>query len=135
MKRIGYILPDGQFYNIIEEGYKTHAHYEKSLARHITNEKKWIRINDGSNVRGEHIVELPIEPITTEQYESLLEFLDYMLYSNKEFIDVGIEEHSSGTKFSKNALWFKHYEFKDHLPDDIIKEIKQQYNRMNNIAV
>lgn len=132
MQKIGYILPDGQILNIIEKGYKTHAHYERSVVRHITNERQWIRFNDGSNVKGEHIIELPIKPITEDQYKSLIEFLDYMFYANKGFIDIGIEEHSRGVKFSNDAIFFKHYDFSEYMVDDIIKEIRQLYNKLKS---
>lgn len=142
-KTIGYILPDGTIKNLLEEGFRTHWHYEQWLinsgkselkkhfsAHQITNLYGWIRINDGTNVSVEHIVELPINDITPEQYESLLNFLDMMMYSNKEFVIVGIEENSKGYQFTHNATWFKRYEFSEYLPDDIIKEIKIEYNKI-----
>ena len=49
MGKIGYILKDGTFLNILEQGYKTHAHYEKSSIRYMTNLNNWIRANDGTN--------------------------------------------------------------------------------------
>lgn len=131
--KIGYILPDGSFFNLIENGYKTHAHYEKSIIRKITNLKGWIRVNDGSNVKYENIIELPIKPISEEQYLSLVKFLDYMYYSKKDFVDIGIEENSIGTRFTNNAIWFKHYDFSEYIVDDIIKEIKQIYNKLSII--
>ena len=139
-----YILPNGEVLKLQEKGFHTHYEYEGYLAkknelhlikfykRHLTNLKGWIRTNDGTNMKGEHIIELPIKPITEDQYKSLIEFLDYMFYSNKEFIEVGIEENSRGINFSSNAIFFKHYDFKDYLPDDIIKEIRQLYNKLKS---
>lgn len=137
-----YILQDGSILRVQDYGFRTHYEYENNYAkenhlqgisypkRYLINLNQWIRLNDGTNMKFERIVELPIKPITEEQYKSLLEFLDYMWFNNKEYVDIGIEEHSVGTKFSKNAIFFKHYDFNEYTSDDIIKEIRQLYNKL-----
>ena len=140
--RASYILPDGSVFRCEDYGYHSHYSYELALQkkgeieklpskyRQLTNLRQWIRINDGSLIEVENIIELPIKGITNEHYKALLEFLDYMLYNNKKFVEVGIEEHSIGLHITNKSIWFKIFYFNDYLPDDIIKEIKQQYNKL-----
>lgn len=146
MARLGYILKDGSFFDVKAAGFKNHWQYEQSLVkskeldslediykRQVVNKNGWIRVNDGSNLKFENSVELPIAGITDEQYKELLNFLDYMWFNNKKFVDVGIEENSKGPKFSNNAIFLRHYEFSDYTSDDIIKEIKYYYNNIRGL--
>lgn len=143
MNKIGYILPNGEFFNIVENGFKTHFLYEQHLIetnqlekrkvkheRQLTNLKQWIRCNDGSNVDCEKIVELPIKEITEEQYKALLSFLDYLWFSKKRYVNVGIEQYSRGIRFTKKAIFYKCYDFNDCTSDDIVKEIRIKYRQL-----
>ena len=116
---IGYILPDGKFLNLLENGFPTHCHYEHYLIkkgeikpcghsgmRQLTNLNQWIRINDGAHVSYEVLAELPIKGITEEQYKSLGIFFDYLRKKGRKSIDIGCEEHSVGTQFSDKSLWY-----------------------------
>lgn len=134
----GYILPDGSILNLKSNGYTNHIAYElahikrdsRIKCRQIINLNNWIRINDGSNVIGENIVELPIAPITEEQYSSLLEFLDYMWFNGKKFIEVGIENESY--RFSQKSIFYKKYDFEAYSSDKIISEIRTHYEKTKN---
>ena len=142
-RTIGYILQDGTIFNLLDNGFRSHWLYELHLTRsgeleksdvkyskRLTDINQWIRINDGSNIRGENIVQLPIKGITEKQRETLLKFLDDMMYANKLFVDVGIEEIFHGLKFSEKAVWYQRFDFSEYLPDDIMKEISRAYNKM-----
>lgn len=117
-----------------EFGFGTHYAYEKnsinkkySTLRYITNERGWIRLNDGKCGQQEFIVELPIKEINDDQYDQLEKFLQHMYDVNIEFVDVGIEEHSCGACFYRDAIYYKRFYFDECKCDKIIKEIKYHY--------
>ena len=120
---IGYILPDGNFFNLLKNGFHTHTSYEHYLIkeklldkstvlgeRQLTNLNQWIRVNDGTNVPIEVLAELPIKEITEEQYKALFEFIDYLRTNGKTFIEIGCEEHSRGVHFTDKSLWYHKFD-------------------------
>ena len=137
---IGYILPDGKFLNLLENGFQTHWHYEQYLintktlekpknmyCRQITNLNQWIRVNDGTHVAYEVLAELPIKGCTEEQYKSLLEFIDYLRAKCKTKIDIGIEEHSRGVHFTDKSLWFDTFDLTKFTNKEIEYFIRDAY--------
>lgn len=88
----------------------------------------WIRCNDGSFLDFEKLVELPIKPITEKQYEALVKWLDEVSYYIQEIdIEIGIEKTKG--KAAK-YIFFNKYNFKDTNVDEIIKEIKREYEKI-----
>lgn len=84
-----YILSDGSFVNLVANGFRTHAAFddylvenniceyeEKLLPIHYLNA---IRCNDGSNFLSETVMELPPNPITSEQSKSIIKYINYLL--------------------------------------------------------
>ena len=142
-----YILEDGKFFNLNDNNLMFHYSFERLITnelngnynvrkRNVTNLYNWIRINDGKFVPYEILVELPIKEITEEQYNSLLKFLDILFYKRKPFVEIGIEPNGSEVlRWSDTVAYLKKFDFKEYLPDDIVKEIRQQYARMRNIVV
>ena len=137
---IGYILPDGKFLNLLENGFPTHCHYEHFLIkkgelkpcghsgmRQLTNLNQWIRVNDGTHVAYEVLAELPIKGLTDEQYESLDKYLNYLRDKKREFIEIGIEEHSVGTHFTDKSLWYDRFYFDQFTNKEIIFFIQDAY--------
>ena len=136
-----YINHNGTLIKLNDIGFGTHYAYEKdqekssllnrkyATIRYITNERGWIRLNDGKHGGVEYIVELPIKEITPNQYDRLEKFLQHMYDVNIEFVDVGIEEHSCGACFHRGAIYYKRFYFDEYKVDRIIQEIKQHYKK------
>lgn len=76
-----------------------------------------IRVNDGSNFLGELVIGLPNSRPNETQFAALENWL-YSIFS-KGGIDVGDE---------RSTNIFKHYDFNQYLPEDIIKKIKMYYS-------
>ncbi len=133
-----YIMPDGKFLDItssmkvidpsqtitsgthpalddflIENGY---LEDNGRISRVLCSSDNAIRVNDGSNFRGELIIGLPPQRPSEAQFKSLENWL-YHIFS-KGGVDVGNDNSSN---------IFKHYDFNKYLPEEVIKKIKMYY--------
>ena len=133
-----YIMPDGKFLDItgsmkiidptgtvkkgthpavdeylIDNGY---IGENEEVSRILCSSDGAIRVNDGSNFRGEVVIGLPEKRPNEIQFKSLENWL-YSIFS-KGGVDVGNETSSN---------IFNHYDFNKYLPEDVIKKIKNYY--------
>lgn len=93
----------------------------------------WIRVNDGKIVKFDTVVELPSHEINEAQYQCLIKWLDYAS-TLLDYIDIEIAKEDSIGRV-KDFLYFQTYRFNEIIVDDIIKDIKQNYKKLqaNNI--
>ena len=136
-----FILPSGEFLNIsmsdIEKywngnpvSYPFHGVVDDYLAFNkkvidyaddgyrfceLTNS---IKVNSGSN----DTIYIALNSVTptSEQYKSILEWLDF-IYNIKDYVDV----YESAAMSDKNYV---RYYFNEYIPDDILKRIKRYYS-------
>lgn len=91
-KGSAYITPDGSFVDLASSGYKTHGALDQALRDNgfpLDPEEMYyllpiefmgcIRVNDGSNFMGEVVVDLPKTKVTSEQLDSVENYLDNLL--------------------------------------------------------
>lgn len=133
----GYIKKDGTVLLLENLNLNRHYQYESKYinpnshnVRQVTNLFNWIRINDSKFYSNENIVELPIQEISLEQYDTLLNFLDYLAHIGT-YVEIAIEGDSQGKGLqSTNCLWYQKFDFSESTSDEIIKEIHRQYNKI-----
>lgn len=122
-----YILSDGSFVNLQKGGFRTHGALDEYLVYNkITTFKKTllpilycnaIRCNDGSNFTGEVIMELPLNPITDKQLQSIENYIDFLLSKDNYILTL---ECADNQLFEINLLNSDSYE--------IAKQIKNYYS-------
>lgn len=91
-KGSAYITPDGSFVDLAGSDYKTHGALDQALRDNgfpLDPEEMYyllpiefmgcIRVNDGSNFMGEVVVDLPETKVTSEQLDSVENYLDNLL--------------------------------------------------------
>ena len=91
-KGSAYITPDGSFVDLTGSGYRTHGALDQALIDNgfpLDPEGMYyllpiefmgcIRVNDGSNFMGEVVVDLPKTKVTSEQLDSVENYLDNLL--------------------------------------------------------
>ena len=131
-----YILPNGEFFNLEENGFNSHFAYEgylkkngeldHSYKRQITLLYSWIRINDRKPF--EVLADLPLTEITEEQYKSLELFLNTLIDRGIYFIELGIEPKGSELlKWSKDVIFYNKFDFFETSVNEIIAKIKKFY--------
>ena len=101
---------------LIDEGY---INPDENINRVLCSSDNAIRCNDGSNFMIENVIGLPNSMPTTDQFESLKNWLYYMM---------GLGRHSVAVGNDNSTNIFKTYDFNEYLPEDIIKRIKRYYS-------
>lgn len=92
VKGSSYIMPNGDFIDLVSHGFRTHAAFDNYI-KDITGipyEKTLlpikycnaIRVNDGSNFIGEVVLELPDNPITSAQSASIVDWLEEVSFKS-----------------------------------------------------
>ena len=117
-----YILSDGSFVNLQKGGFRTHGALDEYLVYNkITTFKKTllpilycnaIRCNDGSNFTGEVIMELPPNPITDKQLQSIENYIDFLLSKNNYILTL---ECADNQLFEINLLNNDSYEIANRI--------------------
>lgn len=143
-----FILPSGKVINVLDNTDDSHAIHNtvavmiaEQVLRHFVNDYTnelnrcnemlsyltdtlgWIRINPGTtSTESRFYIVVPeeIRP-TAEQYRKVLDFLDLSYDSYVKPIEVQVFAGDSGVDYHK-------YDFREYLPEDILKKIKQYYN-------
>ena len=130
-----YILEDGSFINLKENGIRNHVDYERKQGtlerrrRTLTRDCDLIRIND--RVPYEVLIELPFENnVTEEQYGAIELFLNNLIDRGIYQIEVGIEPNGSEIlRWSKDAMFYGRYDLLEIKPEYLINKIKEFYRQ------
>lgn len=93
-----YILDDGSFVNLRDNGFRTHSAFDEYIINSgiADFEPKLLPItycnavrgNDGSNFSGEVVLELPAKALTSTQLDSIEKYIDFLINENKLILTI-----------------------------------------------
>ena len=143
-KNASFIMSDGSFLSLHENRYLVSRGFNKEATHNdfclflmkrglLTTRDQdnfldtcnAIRLNTGDYVYNHEqtFIDLPLKPLSNEQYKSLLLWLDYVCFElKKDVLFLGSNhQHKNKTIYLSNGL----------MPEEIIKEIKKIYASSN----
>ena len=125
-----YILPKGEFADLIGAKFRTHGALDLRLTAsgyEPENEMTYlipidyfncIRCNDGSNFLGEKVIDLPKDKPTYDQFDSIEKYLEYISTKSSIVIIASTVNKLDGVAYNLNET----------SPSKIVAKIKNYYS-------